>query len=591
MKIAVLRLVLFVSVLSVCSAAFDPALKKQVEEMWAAENFQGLEEVAEGCRHEKMDVLDQPPRIVYYYSALLGKGIASDDDAAAKLGKFEKWQAAKPYSFTAKIAFADYYITDAWRARGNGWANTVSPENWRIFHKRLVKAQSLLYSPGMEVRLDPTIARLRTILEMAGEHPTAPIRSILPLIRWISLFTPGPMVFSLFQPFAQESNVGIVRHCQEASQWWPNYFPVYEAVMQAMLPRWGGTPRAVALFAEQSADKFPGKLGDVVYARLLMHTMDTEKMEFFQNYNFHAGRMLRGLDVLAAEGEKNWRLYHGQRAAFLAAEAGDAQDARRRIFATGPRTISEAYFNCDEVLPAWKKCGAFSELEKGIDLERSGKLAEAEAFYSNLTPANPNPWIQSFALRNGISRLWTPEYGSPSVDIPVEKATLDQVFELASFHLCAGNFDKMKVYAEVFDSKRGHNVTGKFALACLAALRDDKPTLAELKTKFLSMKTDRANYRCAQDYVSGKESWANLRTSMKPDNYFVQACSIMACYALGEGRIDDAKSIFEGIHRRMPFQPSSAFAESMLWGALYRQFPNALVGSAKNESASLERKF
>jgi hypothetical protein len=583
MKISVLAFLLLAN--AVCPADSDPTLKKQVEEMWTAGNFQGLEESAEICRCEKMDILDYP-RITSFYAALRGNGIASDEDAASKLAKFDKWRAAIPYSVTAKVALADFHITDAWRARGTGWASTVSAEGWRLFKERLIKAREILYSPDIEIRLDPMIPGLRIVLQMAGFPPPAPrsasnyqllLRRLLGYLSFTSY-----AAFHVFEPTAAEPQQDITRHSREAYQWWPNYFPIYQNTMHALLPRWGGSPHDGALFAAQTAARFPGKQGDGVYAMLARTPFDAEGMTFFQESGFDTAKLLRGLDVLASEGAKNWRPFSAQRAAFVASVAGNPEDARRRIFAIGPATIPSAYLTYDEVLPAWTKCGAVSELQNGVALERDGKLAEAEAFYDALTPAQPNPWIQPFALRNGVGSLWKPPYGSPSPDLPVEQANPNQLFELASFHLCAGNLDQAKVYAEAFDQKRGHNITGKFTLAFIAVVRGDKTALAELKTRFLSLKTDRESYRHAQDYVSGKVRWQDLRSEIKPDEYFVQACSIMACFALGEGRTDEAKNIFEEIHRRMPFSTASAFAESMLWGALHRQFPNALDASASS---------
>jgi len=84
------------------------------------------------------------------------------------------------------------------------------------------------------------------------------------------------------------------------------------------------------------------------------------------------------------------------------------------------------------------------------------------------------------------------------------------------------------------------------------------------------------NYRLAQDFVSGKSGWKDIYPQMPQDGFFSQACALMASFALGEGRPQEAREIFETVHRLMPLQPASAFAESMLWGSLHRRFPHAL---------------
>ena len=47
-----------------------------------------------------------------------------------------------------------FYLDYAWAARGSGMANTISAENWRLFHDRQTNAQSSLEKAW---RLDPTI--------------------------------------------------------------------------------------------------------------------------------------------------------------------------------------------------------------------------------------------------------------------------------------------------------------------------------------------------------------------------------------------------------------------------------------------------
>lgn len=70
----------------------------------------------------------------------------SDYDWNQHLSLLQQWAQAKPDSQTAKVALAASYVSFAWNARGTGYANTVSPENWKLFDMRLARAKEILLS-------------------------------------------------------------------------------------------------------------------------------------------------------------------------------------------------------------------------------------------------------------------------------------------------------------------------------------------------------------------------------------------------------------------------------------------------------------
>ena len=540
-----------------------PAMKKAAAAMWAAEDFTGLEKLAEQYRTEKFDILESYPGIAWFYLAICGEA-GSDKEASAQRDKLERWFKANPSSITAKIALAHHYTSDAWRARGGGWASTVSSDNWRLFHERILKAREAIYSQGVPVEADPTVAALRITIAMTGESrlpaksrgvPTNPVLSLL----------------SVFWRPGDRDMADLETAYADGLKAWPNYFPIYFNMQWAVLPRWGGKTGDGAKLADKAAAQFSGETADGLYALLANAVFEPEGIETFKTSGFDISRYLKGMDVLARRAQSSWRPFWAQRAAFIEAVAGDPARARQRIFAIGPRAIGPAYLSQSQVTPAWEKCGAMAELDKGADLERQGRFDEAEAFYAGLNPEKPNPWILSFALRNGIQRLWKPLYGTKSL-LP-EGANPNQLFELTTFHLCAGNLKESKACAEAFDAVRPWNITGKYTLAFIASVDGDRDGLAKIRGKFLSLKTDRKNYGIAQRYVAGELKWEEAHEQMAADEFFMQACSAMAAFAIGAGRPDEAKSIFEAVHRHIPFDPASAFPESMLWGTLSRKYP------------------
>lgn len=52
------------------------------------------------------------------------------------------WIAKFPESVTAKVAYADFFLSYAWRARGTGYSNEVTEEAWKLFKERLASART-----------------------------------------------------------------------------------------------------------------------------------------------------------------------------------------------------------------------------------------------------------------------------------------------------------------------------------------------------------------------------------------------------------------------------------------------------------------
>ena len=62
-----------------------------------------------------------------------------------------------PQEASIHLLRGDYYIRYAWNARGDGWADTVKEEGWKLFGQRLDMAEDALERAW---KLDPTDARI-----------------------------------------------------------------------------------------------------------------------------------------------------------------------------------------------------------------------------------------------------------------------------------------------------------------------------------------------------------------------------------------------------------------------------------------------
>jgi len=68
------------------------------------------------------------------------------------LGFVEEWRQSAGVASPALLANVIVLIRQAWRARGGGYANTVSAEAWDIFYEKLSEADALLDSASSEVK-------------------------------------------------------------------------------------------------------------------------------------------------------------------------------------------------------------------------------------------------------------------------------------------------------------------------------------------------------------------------------------------------------------------------------------------------------
>jgi hypothetical protein len=57
---------------------------------------------------------------------------------------FEQVKKAGGSSAATKAFEGEFYISYAWKARGNGWASTVTPDGWKLFKERLESARQAL---------------------------------------------------------------------------------------------------------------------------------------------------------------------------------------------------------------------------------------------------------------------------------------------------------------------------------------------------------------------------------------------------------------------------------------------------------------
>jgi hypothetical protein len=209
---------------------FGALLGWKLEKLFREGRYEELEEVAAAWRKPEARMLDGRWHLFVFYNVFGISSRASEEAFAEWRRKLEDWRTARPEAIEPVILLASLECSYAWRARGNGWAHTVTKEGWRLMAERLEKAKALLDS----------------IYERRLECP-----------EW----TNSMQSVALGQGWPDRKVKAMVA---EATAAWPEYWPLYFAQAHRLLPRWGGAPGEWEAYSRS----FPGDLGKELSVRI-----------------------------------------------------------------------------------------------------------------------------------------------------------------------------------------------------------------------------------------------------------------------------------------------------------------------------------
>lgn len=252
-------------------------------------NFAFLEKLASELRESREMFRDGSWKICEFYRAIEGRDHPGDEGFLADLETHAAWEREFPGSPVQKTAEAILYTSYAWYARGDGYAETVTLEGWRLFHERLQKARSLLGSVQRQDR--------------DGQ--------------WFS----AALTVALGQGWEQEDFNKVLDAAKEFD---PTYWTIYTGRAYSLLPRWYGEEGEWEAFAGKVAD-FPDGLGNETYARILID-MTSYYTNPFKETKASWPRTKNGLQILMEKYPASVEIKN--RAAYLATLAGDREMAK-----------------------------------------------------------------------------------------------------------------------------------------------------------------------------------------------------------------------------------------------------------------------
>lgn len=174
----------------------------------------------------------------------------------------EAWRQSAGAGSPALLVNAMALHGQAWRARGHGYASSVSPEAWAIFHEKLAKADALLDTASSELKQSGPWHLLKVQLAFDQTIPDAKRAAIL----------------------------------KAAIEAWPDSTMLHEIPMARSAPVWGGSfekmDEVARTAAQASKFRSPAAMYALVYERAfrgnLASSLRSSKIDWrFAKQGFH----------------------------------------------------------------------------------------------------------------------------------------------------------------------------------------------------------------------------------------------------------------------------------------------------------------
>lgn len=236
--------------------------RASVEQLLLQQRFEALETHVRELREQRPRFSSGLQRLYDFYQAL---NLAGSDASLAKFEErmrlLQQWRIQWPKSGTPKVGLACVHRTLAWKARGGGWASSVTPEGWRGYREHARNAVELLEDVHLHNTTDPALYDFLLRARKELGRPRADIEEAFRLGTALDI----------------------------------QYDHLYNGMAQYLLPRWYGRPGEIEAFAAQAAEQTKAWIGDGMYVRVAVNALLPEGEESPHSYTFNWPRLKGGL--------------------------------------------------------------------------------------------------------------------------------------------------------------------------------------------------------------------------------------------------------------------------------------------------------
>lgn len=298
------------------NAAYQKTAKSNLQ----SGNFELLEQTGKNLRTSKAKFVDGLWKLKSFYDGLSPMHFArTDSDWKEFSDKMQAWKEAFPESITRPVVEAQGLIQYAWKARGLGNADTITPEGGQLLDERILQA--------------------RRILEEAEKLPQR---------------CPGWYKEMLTVAYAQGWDETEAKALFErAVKAEPTYYSFYSERATYLMPRWHGHPGDLEKFADEAGSEYDPAEGDTMCARVVWGQLVYYK-NIFKETDFKWDRVKKGfLDMEKVYPGSVWNLNKFCRMAWL---AGDKATAHALFQKMGDRVEPTAWKSMGELEVARTAC-------------------------------------------------------------------------------------------------------------------------------------------------------------------------------------------------------------------------------------------
>jgi hypothetical protein len=197
-------------------------------------NYDQLEKIIKEAREGKGRILGGNWKVLEFYFAIQETFLrATSDESDWKIyfDTLNQWVAAKPESAAARISLAQAYLGYAWKARGSGYADSVTDEGWELFKERVAKAGASLVEAARLKEKCPYWYETMQTVALAQGWDKAQARELMEL--------------------------GVAFE--------PDYYHFYREHANSLQTKWYGDEGEIEAFAQEVADRVGAAKGDILY--------------------------------------------------------------------------------------------------------------------------------------------------------------------------------------------------------------------------------------------------------------------------------------------------------------------------------------
>lgn len=207
-----------------------------VEWLFQEKQYDKIEEVAARFRSRQSEWSNGDWKLTALYDQVSNPADTKSDAAFdARIAQLKDWIKQKPESVVAQIALAFAYGNGAIRARGTGYADTVTEQGGKLMEQRAELAHKALAVVSAQRKSYPEWYKAATTVARLG---------VMERKRYEELVDEGTRLF-------------------------PRYHELPIAHAYYLLPRWYGEQGEWESYAARAADRVGGTEGDILYARII----------------------------------------------------------------------------------------------------------------------------------------------------------------------------------------------------------------------------------------------------------------------------------------------------------------------------------